>query len=55
MATQSQHSVKEELSPPLDLTHHFSRVTRKREASKIKAFYKYFSLPGIGNLAGGMQ
>jgi hypothetical protein len=39
--------------PPLDLSHHFSRVTAARQESKIKEFYKYFMIPGIGNLAGG--
>lgn len=39
--------------PPLDLSHHFSRVTAARQESKIKEFYKYFQIPGIGNLAGG--
>jgi len=39
--------------PPLDLSHHFSRVTKARQDSKIKEFYKYFLIPGIGNLAGG--
>ena len=39
--------------PPLDLSHHFSRVTKARQESKIKEFYKYFFIPGIGNLAGG--
>ncbi|TVY51850.1 Aromatic amino acid aminotransferase [Lachnellula cervina] len=40
--------------PPLDLSHHFSRVTAARQESKIKEFYKYFQIPGIGNLAGGL-
>jgi hypothetical protein len=39
--------------PPLDLSHHFSRVTKARQESSIKVFYKYFMIPGIGNLAGG--
>jgi site-specific recombinase XerD len=39
--------------PPLDLSHHFSRVTVNRKQSSIKSFYKYFAIPGIGNLAGG--
>jgi hypothetical protein len=39
--------------PPLDFSHHFSRVTKARQESKIKEFYKYFLIPGIGNLAGG--
>jgi len=38
---------------PLDLSHYFSRVTAARQASSMKAFYKYFAIPGIGNLAGG--
>ena len=38
---------------PLDLTHHFSRAARNRHPSSIKDFYKFFSIPGIGNLAGG--
>ncbi|KAK5088136.1 hypothetical protein LTR05_002353 [Lithohypha guttulata] len=43
-----------ELAPPVDLSHHFSAVTKRRVASKIKAFYKYFTIPGIANLAGGL-
>jgi hypothetical protein len=39
--------------PPRDLSHHFSRITKAREESSIKEFYKYFAIPGIGNLAGG--
>ncbi|PPJ54613.1 hypothetical protein CBER1_06187 [Cercospora berteroae] len=39
---------------PKDLSHHLSRVTQKRNASAIKAFYKYFQIPGIGQLAGGL-
>ena len=40
-------------APPLDLSHHFSYTTRNRQASSVKEFYKYFQIPGIGNLAGG--
>ncbi|EHL01457.1 putative Aromatic amino acid aminotransferase C56E4.03 [Glarea lozoyensis 74030] len=39
---------------PLDLSHHFSRVTKNRKESSIKSFYKYFQIAGIGNLAGGL-
>lgn len=42
-----------ELSPPLDLSHHYSRTTKNRQASSIKSFYRFFQIPGIGNLAGG--
>ncbi|KAI4257751.1 MAG: hypothetical protein LQ352_001526 [Teloschistes flavicans] len=43
-----------EMPKPLDLSHHYSRVTKNRNASSVKGFYKYFSIPGIGNLAGGL-
>jgi hypothetical protein len=39
---------------PIDLSHHLSRSTRARQASSIKQFYKYFTIPGIAQLAGGM-
>ena len=39
---------------PVDLSHHLSRSTRAREASSVKGFYKYFTIPGIAQLAGGM-
>jgi hypothetical protein len=41
------------LSSPLDLSHHFSEVTKNRKASETKRFYKYYSIPGMINLAGG--
>ena len=44
-----------ELAPPRDLSYHFSGVTNQRVASKIKQFYKYFTIPGIANLAGGQR
>lgn len=40
--------------PPKDLLHHLSRATKTRAASSMKAFYKYFMIPGIGQLAGGL-
>jgi hypothetical protein len=40
---------------PVDFTHHLSRSTRAREASSVKQFYKYFAIPGIAQLAGGMS
>ncbi|SMR59943.1 unnamed protein product [Zymoseptoria tritici ST99CH_1A5] len=39
---------------PKDLSHHLSRVTKQRQASSVKQFYKYFQIPGIGQLAGGL-
>ena len=53
MVAQAEFIATKELSPPLDLSHHYSRISRNRLPSKIKDFYKYFSIPGIGNLAGG--
>ncbi|KAE8353130.1 aromatic amino acid aminotransferase [Aspergillus coremiiformis] len=41
-------------SPPLDLSHHFTSTTKRRERSNIKEIYKYFFIPGIANLAGGL-
>ncbi|KAL2826011.1 pyridoxal phosphate-dependent transferase [Aspergillus cavernicola] len=39
---------------PLDISHHFSYTTKQRATSAVKEFYKYFSIPGIANLAGGL-
>jgi site-specific recombinase XerD len=39
--------------PPIDLSHHYSKTTKNRNASSVKDFYKYFRIPNIGNLAGG--
>lgn len=38
---------------PVDLSHYFSEVAKRRLPSKIKAYYKFFQIPGIKNLAGG--
>ncbi|KAL4790292.1 aromatic amino acid aminotransferase [Aspergillus venezuelensis] len=42
------------LSHPVDLSHHFSYTTKQRAPSAVKDFYKYFLIPGIANLAGGL-
>ncbi|ETN43992.1 uncharacterized protein HMPREF1541_10857 [Cyphellophora europaea CBS 101466] len=42
------------LPAPHDLSHFFSRTTQRRVPSQVKRFYKYFSIPGIQNLAGGL-
>lgn len=39
---------------PLDFSHLFSEVTKHRVPSKMKEYYKFFQIPGIGNLAGGV-
>ncbi len=40
---------------PLDLSHHFSEVTKHRTPSQMKQYYRFFGIPGIGNLAGGKK
>lgn len=40
---------------PVGLSHHFSETTKRRVPNKMKQYYKYFAIPGIGNLAGGMH
>ncbi|KZM19928.1 catalytic [Ascochyta rabiei] len=44
----------ESFPEPVDLSHHLSRSTKAREASSVKRFYQYFSIPGIAQLAGGL-
>ncbi|CAL5871252.1 uncharacterized protein PFLUO_LOCUS5500 [Penicillium psychrofluorescens] len=41
------------MAAPVDLSHHFSSVSRNRNASAVKEFYKYFAIPGIVNFAAG--
>lgn len=43
-----------ELPEPIDLSHHLTRTTLNREASSVKQFYKFFTIPGIAQLAGGL-
>ncbi|PYH45765.1 PLP-dependent transferase [Aspergillus saccharolyticus JOP 1030-1] len=43
-----------EQSPPLDLSHHFSAVTKRRENSLVKSLYKYMIRPNVDNMAGGL-
>lgn len=40
--------------PPLDLSHHFSQTTKNRLSSNVKGLYKWFQIPGMQNVAGGM-
>ncbi|EKG18790.1 Aminotransferase class I/classII [Macrophomina phaseolina MS6] len=44
----------QDLPRPVDLSHHLSRNAKNRVPSSMKAFYKYFQIPGIGQLAGGL-
>ncbi len=39
---------------PLDLSHLYSETTKRRLPSKMKEYYKFFQIPGVRNLAGGM-
>ncbi|KAG8529842.1 uncharacterized protein KY384_005323 [Bacidia gigantensis] len=39
---------------PVDISHHYSFVTKNRHRTFIKGFYKYFRIPNIGQLAGGL-
>ncbi|KAI8952451.1 pyridoxal phosphate-dependent transferase [Xylaria longipes] len=41
-------------APPKDMSHHYSDLTKARKPSSMKMFYKFFAIPGIGNLAGGL-
>lgn len=43
----------QDLPKPVDLSHHVSRNAQSRVPSSMKSFYKYFAIPGIGQLAGG--
>ncbi|OKL63841.1 hypothetical protein UA08_00438 [Talaromyces atroroseus] len=47
-------NVQGTLCAPLDLSHHFSEVTKNRLNSQVKGLYKYLSMPGLHNLAGGL-
>jgi len=47
-------SSRASVSAPIDITHHLSELTKQRAGSQIKRFYKYFQIPGIGQLAGGL-
>ncbi|PKS05352.1 hypothetical protein jhhlp_008726 [Lomentospora prolificans] len=42
------------LPPPKDLKHLFSKSALNRKPSMIKQYYKFFQIPGVGNLAGGL-
>lgn len=54
----SKHAIRlrhEKKPEPVDLSHHYSAVTKRRVASKLKDAYKFFQIPGILNIAGGMS
>lgn len=39
---------------PKDFSHYYSVTTTHRVPSKMKEYYKFFRIPGVGNLAGGL-
>jgi len=47
-------SASDSRHPPRDFSHYLSRNAKSRQPSSIKQFYKYFAIPGIGQLAGGL-
>lgn len=53
-AMLSQDDPTDKRPDPKDLSHHWSKTAKNRQASSIKQFYKYFTIPGIGQLAGGL-
>jgi hypothetical protein len=48
-------SARLDMAPPepKDMSHHYSDVSKARVPSKMKEYYKFFQIPGIGNIAGG--
>lgn len=40
--------------PPVDLSHLYSDATRERTLGVVKGLYKYFRIPNIQNIAGGL-
>ncbi|KAI1647217.1 PLP-dependent transferase [Daldinia loculata] len=51
----SNHTIVGTAPPlPKDMSHHYSDVTKARAPSRMKEFYKYFLIPNIGQLAGGL-
>lgn len=45
---------EEKLPEAIDLSHHLSELSKRRELSPLKGLAKYFGQPGIISLAGGM-
>lgn len=55
-ATESAYAHADGIKPPpIDLSHHYSKSLKNRGASSVKDFYKYFRIPNIANLAGGVS
>ncbi|OHE96500.1 aromatic amino acid aminotransferase [Colletotrichum orchidophilum] len=39
---------------PVDLTHHFSKISKARRPNALKEYYKYLFTPGMCNFSGGL-
>ncbi|KAF4472869.1 Pyridoxal phosphate-dependent transferase major region subdomain 1 [Fusarium albosuccineum] len=39
---------------PLNLAHHFSKVSKARKPNALKEYYKYLTTPGMCNFSGGL-
>jgi DNA-binding transcriptional MocR family regulator len=50
----ADHVMADSRPEPADLSHHLTRNTANRAPSSVKAFYKYFAIPGVVQLAGGL-
>lgn len=52
-ATAGSAAMASDKPLPKDLSHYYSVTTANRQPSAMKQYYRYFQIPGIGNLAGG--
>ncbi|KAH9901988.1 aromatic amino acid aminotransferase [Xylariomycetidae sp. FL2044] len=51
----SGYSIADMAKPePKDMAHHYSDVSKNRKPSSMKEYYRYFFIPGIAQLAGGL-
>lgn len=41
-------------SKVLDLSHHFSKASKRRAPNVLKEYYKFLRVPEMSNLAGGI-
>lgn len=53
VSTTMAFSDDETKPAPRDFSHYYSVITNHRFPSPMKQYYQFFSIPGIGNLAGG--
>jgi hypothetical protein len=53
MITQAP-STPDERPSPMDLSHHFSEVTKRRGPSFLRTLQNVYAIPGMKNLSGGL-